>query len=282
MNTIGIMQGRLSKPIDDHIQAFPLDTWREEFSLAKEAKLHCIEWIYEADTEKTNPLRTDEGILEIDRLTECSGVPVWSVCADYYITNRLVSKLGNPNLDQIEHLKWLIKRVYLLNARHIVLPFVDTSALKSPKEVKGLINVLMSVLPDVEQTGIELHLETDLGPTDLVTILKQMAHPLIRVNYDTGNSAALGFDPTEELTLLKPWLGSIHIKDRIGDGGSVPLGTGSTDFQTCCQIIQAIGSHQFFILQAARENGLNEVDLAIHNRKFIEGKFSEIAAGVVQ
>ena len=278
-NPIGIMQGRLSPPIDGRIQSFPVDTWREEFSLAREAGLDCIEWIYEADTEAVNPLRTDAGVTEIRRLAEDSGVAVWSVCADYYMTERLGAPDGTLRGDAVKHLRWLVGRTGLLGARYIVLPFVDASSLRSSQEVDGLLAVLKSILPAAEQAGVELHLETDLQPVDLTAVLQSVDHALIRANYDIGNSASLGHDPVEELTLLKSWLGSVHVKDRVLGGGTMPLGTGTADFPTCFRLICAAGFHGPFILQAAREEGLSEVELAIRNRRFVEEQLAAATSG---
>ena len=279
MNPIGIMQGRLSPPIGGRIQSFPVDTWREEFSLAREAGLACIEWIYEADTEAVNPLRTDEGVAEIPRLIENSGVAVWSVCADYYMAERLVTPDGVPRGATVQHLMWLMGRAGLLGARYIVLPFVDASSLESSQEVEGLLVVLKSVMPAAEHAGVELHLEADLKPADLVAVLERISHPLVRANYDIGNSASLGHDPVEELTLLGPWLGSVHVKDRLLGGGTVPLGTGAADFPACFRLLCAAGFHGPFILQAARQEGLSEVELAIRNRRFVEEQLGAVASG---
>lgn len=279
MNPIGIMQGRLSPPIGGRIQSFPVGTWREEFSLAREAGLECIEWIYEADTEAANPLRTGDGVAKIRKRVESSGVAVWSVCADYYMAERLVAPDGAPREAVVEHLMWLVEHASLLGARYVVLPFVDASSLQPPQEIEGLLAVLRSVMPAIEQAGVELHLETDLQAVDLVTVLESVSHPLIRANYDIGNSAALRHDPVEELMLLGPWLGSVHIKDRVLGGGTVPLGTGSADFPTCFRLIGAADFRGPFILQAAREEGLSEVELAIRNRRFVEKQFAAVASG---
>ena len=278
-NPIGIMQGRLSPPIGGRIQGFPVDTWREEFSLARQAELDCIEWIYEADTEAINPLLTGDGVAEIRRLVENSGVAVWSVCADYYMTERLVAPDGTPREAAVEHLIWLVGRAGLLGVRYIVLPFVDASSLQSSQEVEGLLAVLKSVIPVAERAGVELHLETDLQPATLVTVLESVSHTLIRANYDIGNSAALGHDPVEELTLLGPWLGSVHVKDRVLGDGTVPLGTGAADFPTCFRLIGAASFRGPFILQAARQEGLSEVELAIRHRRFVEEQLAAVASG---
>ncbi|MBM4431738.1 MAG: sugar phosphate isomerase/epimerase, partial [Chloroflexi bacterium] len=266
-------------PVGGRIQSFPVDTWREEFSRAREAGLDCIEWVYEAETETVNPLRTDEGVAEIRRLSEDSGVAVWSVCADYYMTERLVTPDGTPREDVVGHLRWLVGQVASVGVRYIVLPFVDASSLRSREEVEGLLAVLNSVIPAAERTGVEFHLETDLQPVDLVTVLESVSHPLIRANHDIGNSAALARDPVGELTLLGPWLGSVHVKDRMHGGGTVPLGTGAADFPTCFRLIRAASFCGPFILQAAREEGLSEIELARRNRRFVEEQLAAVASG---
>lgn len=277
MNPVGIMQGRLSTPVSGRIQAFPVDTWREEFFLARKAKLDCIEWIYEKGTESMNPMRTDAGLREIFQLIEATDVLVSSVCADYYMNERLVLPDERARGDMIEHLIWLVGRIGRLGARYIVLPFVDESSLRSRKEIEGLVAVLRSVLPAAERAGVELHLETNLWSADLVVLLERVSHGLVRANYDIGNSAALGHNPVEELTLLKPWLGSVHVKDRILGGDTVRLGTGAADFPTCLRLICDAGFRGPFILQTAREDGLSEFDLAIRNRQFLENQLSAVA-----
>jgi len=279
MNPIGVMQGRLSPPVSGRIQSFPVDTWREEFFRAREAGLDCIEWIYEAGTEVVNPLRTDAGIVEIQRLVEASGVEVRSICADYYMAERLVAPDGALQSKAVEHLRWLVERAGAIGVRYIVLPFVDASSLKSPQEVEGLIAFLNSIIPIAERANVELHLETELQPVELVTALESISHPLIRANCDIGNSASLGHHPAEELTLLGPWLGSVHVKDRILGGGTVPLGTGAADFPTCFRLICAAGFRGPFILQTAREDGLSEIELAIFNRKFVEKQLAAVIIG---
>lgn len=270
MNPIGIMQGRLSPPAGNRIQSFPIKTWRHEFTLAREAGFDSIEWVYEIETEAENPIRSDDGIEEIRRRIEETGVKVFSICADYYMRERLVDRKGNPSEARVKHLLWLIGRAGLLGVRYLVLPFVDEASLRSSKEVEGLKALLRAVLQVAERARVELHLETDLAPQELNLLLRTMDHPLLRANYDIGNSAALGRDPSEELPLLLAWLGSVHVKDRVLGGSSVPLGTGSADFSAAFQIVGSAGYQGPFILQTAREENVSELKLAIKNRRFVE------------
>ena len=279
MNPIGIMQGRLSQPAGGRIQSFPVRTWREEFGRAREAGLDCIEWIYETGTDADNSLRSDAGIAEIRRLAHAFGVGVWSLCADYYMDERLVDRQGRPRREAVDHLGWLLGRASALGARYVVLPFVDASSLKTAPELDGLRTVLEHILPLAEKARVELHLETDLLPRDLSSLLETSDHPLIRANYDIGNAASLAHDPVEELTALGSRLGSVHVKDRVIGGGTVPLGMGAADFPTCFRLIRAAGFSGAFILQAARDPDIDEVELVIRNRPFVERHLGTVVHG---
>jgi hexulose-6-phosphate isomerase len=267
---IGIMQGRLSPPTGGRIQSFPGETWREEFAFARDAGLELIEWIYEAETEEGNPLRTEDGVAQIRRLIDEFGVDIESVCADYYMSVRMVAPGGAVDGRVIEHFGWLMRRAASLPVKHIVLPLVDSSSLRGHGGGDALVNLLERLIPLAESAGLEVHLETDLPPRELATALTRVPHPLIRLTYDIGNSAALGYDPHEELTAVGLWLGSVHVKDRLLGGGTVALGAGSADFETAFRLVLAAGFRGPFILQAARVPGVAPVELARRNRRFVE------------
>jgi len=272
------MQGRLSPPVGGRIQSFPVDTWRDEFPRAREAGLDCIEWVYEVDTEAGNPLATEAGVAAIQALVATTGVAVGSICADFYMQERLVGDDGVPRAAAVEHLRRLLQRAAGLGVRYLVLPFVDESSLQSEAQLAGLAKVMTALLPKAEEAGVELHLETDLNPARLAQLLKEVSQPFLRANYDIGNSASLGHDPVEELTLLGPWLGSVHVKDRLLGGGTVPLGTGAADFAACFRLFRQSHYRGPFILQAAREEGMSETDLARRNRRFVQNQIAAVTA----
>ena len=47
-NKIGVMQGRLSNPINNEIQAFPAKEWKKEFSKAEKIGYDLIEWVFDS------------------------------------------------------------------------------------------------------------------------------------------------------------------------------------------------------------------------------------------
>jgi hexulose-6-phosphate isomerase len=264
------MLGRLSPPETDGVQAFPTTGWRSEFGKARDASLATIEWIYDVHGEGANPIETDQGIAELHSLSDANGVPVGSLCADWLMPNRLVRVKQVERDERLERLRWLIDRCARLGAARVVLPFVDDSALANAKDEDDAIDALQRVLPDAERAGIELHLETSLGPSQYRHFLARIDHELIKVNYDSGNSASLGYNPEEELAAYGERVGSVHVKDRVRGGGTVPLGTGAANLAALFDALGRLAYKGDFILQVARGRQGDEVAWAIESRRTVE------------
>ena len=81
-NKIGIMSGRLSQPINQAIQTFPKETWKDEFEKANRIGFEKIEWIF--DYQK-NPIMEDDGVKEIKKYSEKYDIEINSICADYFM-----------------------------------------------------------------------------------------------------------------------------------------------------------------------------------------------------
>ena len=56
MNKIGFMQGRLSPLVNNQIQSFPFKYWLNEFPLANQLGISCIEWTLDYPKLHQNPL----------------------------------------------------------------------------------------------------------------------------------------------------------------------------------------------------------------------------------
>jgi len=268
--SIGIMQGRLLPKIDGRIQCFPAEQWRDEFALAEKAGLQLIEWIYEVYGEEKNPLATDEGIAELRELTARHGIAVRSLCADYFMDRPL---LANPE-ESGKKLGWLLGRCHLTGIRRIILPFVDASRLGDYRAEDALIDLLSPFTSEAERLGIELHLETDLTPLRFANLIERLPGTVFKVNYDSGNSASHGYNVTEEFKAYGFRIGSLHIKDRVRGGSTVPLGTGNTDFKALRAALDAVEYDDDVILQVARGENGDEVALAANNRLFVESLLS--------
>lgn len=266
----GIMQGRLVAPEGTLYQCFPRVAWAEEFPRAKAAGLETIEWIYDVYGEDVNPIANDAGLARMRELMKEHGIVVRSVCADYFMERPFLHCTDAEQGERVAKLGWLLEQCAKLDMQRVVLPFVDASKLQGDDDAKALARVLESVLPVAERTRVEIHLETDLGPEKFAELLALLPSPMVGVNYDSGNSSSLGYEPREEFAAYGKRVRSVHIKDRVLGGKTVALGTGDADFPALFESLAKVGYDGDFILQAARLEAGGEVELARANRAFAE------------
>jgi L-ribulose-5-phosphate 3-epimerase len=269
-NPIGIMQGRLSPPVDGRFQCFPLLHWQDEFGRAAEAGFQFIEWIFDEPCATTNPVASDSGIELLRQRSKASGVAVRSMCADYFMERPLLRVSPAENAQRLEKLSWLLGRCQQVGIQRVVLPFVDASRIDDDKDFNDVVASLRSIAPRCEATGVEIHLETSLPPKRFAELLAAVDHPKVKVNYDSGNSASLGFDVGEEFAAYGARVGSVHIKDRVRGGGTVPLGKGNADFTAFRDCLRRIGYTGDLTLQVARGEPGQETAMMTDVRHWVE------------
>jgi L-ribulose-5-phosphate 3-epimerase len=267
---LSIMQGRLVPPVENRIQAFPRERWAEEFPNAAAAGLDAIEWIYDTYGLGANPIETAEGIERINALVRTHKIAVRSICADYFMDFAFVRATDAERSARIEHLIWLIGQARQIDVSRMVLPFVDQSAICDEADRDAVIDTLRRVLPGARAAGVELHLETSLPPAGFSALLAMIPDPLVRVNYDSGNSSSLGYRPVEEFAAYGDRLGSVHIKDRILGGTTVPLGEGDADLKGVFAGVRKLNYTGDFVLQVARGKAGDEVAWARRNREIVQ------------
>ena len=270
---IGIMQGRLCAPVGPTIQAFPAEHWADEFPAAEAAGLYSIEWIYDINGDHVNPICSDKGAERFMELQARHHIVVESLCADYFMPEPLLKGAEADRRTRREKLLWLLRRAAGLGIARVVLPFVDASKIEDDAQGRELAALLAGVIEEAGPGIPEIHLETSLTPPRFAELLAQIDQPLVKVNYDSGNSSSLGYDADEEFAAYAPQIGSVHIKDRVRGGGTVPLGEGDADFPKLLKNLAAIRYEGPVILQVARSETGRETEWAIHNRRIVEGWF---------
>ena len=269
MTHIGIMQGRMLPPTDNRIQCFPRDRWADEFALAAQAGLDCIEWIYDLYGADVNPLATDSGLQELRDLSRQHKVKILSICADYFMDKPLVRASQAELEDRLQTLYWLMERGRLIGINRMVIPFVDASRIDTQAEFEGVVTLLKRILEETKESGIEIHLETSLAPARFAELLSGLPDARLKVNYDSGNSSSLGYAPRAEFAAYGEQVGSVHIKDRLLGASTVPLGTGDADFPALADCLRKVAYKGDFILQVARGASGDEVAWAKQNRAFV-------------
>lgn len=266
---IGIMQGRLLPPLEGKIQSFPRERWRDEFELAAAAGLAMIEWIYDLRGAKENPIVSDNGIEEMKALGARHGVEVRSLCADYFMDLPFLRADVPEVNERIDVLVWLLGRCSMAGITRVVLPFVDSSQISNDAELLFVAGVLDRVFPVAKAARVELHLETSLDPVRFARLLTLLPQSEIKVNYDSGNSASLGFAPAVEFREYGHRVGSVHVKDRLKGGTTVPLGTGDADLPSLFRCLGAVAYDGDFVLQVARGRDHDELEWSRQNLEYV-------------
>ncbi|WP_268544114.1 sugar phosphate isomerase/epimerase family protein [Candidatus Nitrosotenuis cloacae] len=248
---IGIMSGRLSPQIDNKIQLFPVDTWEDEFRIASVCGFDSIEWIFD---QQKNPILDEQGLSKMKELSNKFNVQINSICCDYFM-EKLLFNVSEFELSlNLEILTKLIESCNKLGIQMLEIPLVDSSSLQTSNDENQIVTNLDKHISLAETNDIIFTFETDLQPKRFEGFLKKFTHTNIAANYDTGNSASLGYDVTEELSTLGSWITNIHIKDRLFRGKSVTLGTGNTNFDLFFSELKKIKYDGELIIQGARND----------------------------
>ena len=270
MTRLVVMQGRLLPPTAERFQSFPLGNWEAEFQLAAEAGLDGIEWIYDEFGISGNPIATDPGVAAMLALSAEHGVCVASLCADYFMDRPLLRFTPVERDERFSRLEWLLRRCQRLGVERVVLPFVDASAIGSADELRDAAGILAQAAASARAMGVELHLETSLPPAPFAELLASLPPDVVKVNYDIGNSASLGYKPRDEFRAYGERVGSVHIKDRVRGGGTVPLGEGDADFDAVFGALRGQRYRGDFVLQVARGDTGGELAWIAANRLRVE------------
>ena len=251
---VGVMQGRLLPKYQGRYQAHPVDYWADEFHIAKDIGLDSIEFILDYNDAEKNPLLRSGGIDEILSIVKQTGVTTNTICADYFMEAPLHSDNENVAQSSLDIMKRLLVAAEKLAITDIVIPCVDQSSLTDDSAVERFVKVITFLLKDTESKKINFSLETDLPPDAFVNLLDRFDSERITVNYDIGNSAALGFDPIEELNAYGNKITDIHIKDRVLNGGPIVLGEGNANFALFFDKLKEFNYQGPFIMQAYRDD----------------------------
>jgi|SaaInlStandDraft_5_1057022.scaffolds.fasta_scaffold28522_1 L-ribulose-5-phosphate 3-epimerase len=257
MNTIGFMQGRLSPIVDGKIQAFPWKAWRYEFKIAKNINLNLVEWTLDQEDLYKNPLLTQKGQDEIKNLCRYYNIGIPSLTGDCFMQDPFWRSLGEEQNILKKDFQKILEACISVGISIIVVPLVDNGRLNNFEEEDVLIDFLKEIELFLNINNLQIAFESDFNPKELNRFICRLNPSLFGINYDIGNSAALGFDSTEEIDLYGNRIINVHVKDRVLGGTTVPLGTGDADFEKVFSNLKKIGYKGNYILQTARANDGN-------------------------
>lgn len=256
---LGIMQGRLSIPVDDHIQEFPRIFWMSEFLKLPHLKLNHIEWLVTKNSFNKNPL-----MLKNYQLTS---LPINSVCADNLVDER------------ISDMKFLEKELAPIcegainnGVLSITIPLLEESSLIDQTKRKEFCKNIKKI-SDRFPNKLSFTFEAELGIDELLEIVTLDNNYF--VTYDTGNITSFGIDHREYVSRLANKINNVHLKDRTFEAKTVAPGTGDTDFKTIFASLKEIDYNSTYTMQTAREKTGSETETIIKHKEFFKEIYNE-------
>ena len=246
------MQGRLSPLINGRIQAFPWECWKDEFPLAQQINIHLMEWTLDQERLYENPLLTEVGRAEIRTLCQQHAISILSLTGDCFMQAPLWKTQGSERITLERDFVEIAKGCAAVGIRMMLVPLVDNGRLENMAQEDDLVAFLESQSGFLVAHRLKVLFESDFVPQELARFIARLDSSLFGINYDIGNSAALGFNPQEEFAAYGTRIVNVHIKDRVLGGTTVPLGTGSANFDAVFAELAKVNYQGNFILQTAR------------------------------
>ena len=262
---IGYMQGRLSPLIDGKIQAFPWPYWQQEFPEAHKTGLHQMEWTLDQDRLYENPLMTSAGQQEIRSLCTQYEISIPSLTGDCFMQSPFWKVPIQARAALAADFLAIAIACEKVGIEMIVVPLVDTGRLDTMEQEDILVEFLQAHSEFLSKLKVTILFESDFSPIELARFIDRLPADLFGINYDIGNSSALGMNPLDEFKAYGPRIINVHVKDRLLAGTTVALGHGNADFPTVFSLLRNQNYGGNYIMQTARvDDGAHSTALKMY------------------
>ena len=155
-----------------------------------------------------------------------------------------------------------------LGVPRLGLSFEDNSSILYEHHAKQAIQILKRLTKKAEKNNIIITLETSLSAINIRTLINEVGSDNLKINFDLGNSCALGEITEHVIHELEDLIYSVHIKDRKRlFGTTVPLGKGDVNFVACFKSLKKINFKGDIVIQGARDR--NDIKTAKKYLSFV-------------
>ena len=231
---LGIIQGRLSKPVNDKIQEFPKDTWENEFFLLRQLNLNHIEWIITKDS-------FNDGITNLDIKKYSKNVS--SICCDHIIDEKI------SELDFLyERLSPICDWAEKNNILSITIPLLEESKITENNKKKLFENLIL-FSNNHQNMNFNFEIESDIFTC--LELVKQTNNFFLVC--DTGNLTSCGYSVCDWINSGFDYIRHIHLKDKtIHPSKTVEPNNGDTDFKKIFDLLNKKNYNYYYTIQTCR------------------------------
>lgn len=261
------MQGRLSPMVNGQIQAFPWHHWESEFLIAAKHSFTKIEWTLDQERLHENPLMTEDGQEIINGLLSNYNLEIPSITGDCFMQDPFWKAKGNKKKLLENDFFAIVNSCKKVGVSIIVIPLVDNGRLSNKAQENYLVDFFDDHIEFIQSKDILITFESDFEPKALSDYINRLDAGVFGINYDIGNSAALGYDPKSEFKEYGSRIYNVHIKDRKYLGNTVPLLEGDANFDLVFHELKKIDYQGNLVLQTARAIDDNHISPLLKYRE---------------
>ncbi len=239
----GVLQGRLSEPVNKKMQEFP-SNWKSEFNFLNHIELSGIEWLITPNDNLNNPFFIESNL----------PTNILSVCVDTMVNNSFYKdEFMNQNLVPV------LNKMVELNLNKIVIPLLEDSSVEN-EYIRH--EFLKNITPISENyPSINFCFEFECDKEIVMEVVNKKNNFFI--TYDTGNFTSTYKEKIDHKELIH-YFGSkiknVHFKDRTFNGETKHFGLGDTDFKIIIDSLKNINYTDNIILQLARDVDGDEIN----------------------
>ena len=150
---LGVMQGRLSLPVDGHIQEFPIH-WMGEFMILQRSSLSHLEWLVTERSFINNPILVPQYSL--------NHIPISSICADNLVNEKIADREF-----LFSNLIPICEGALKNGVPRITIPLLEDSSVEDD-EKRSAFSKLISELAFKYRSSLKFSFEAELEPKKLV------------------------------------------------------------------------------------------------------------------
>lgn len=255
---IGTLQGRLTPSKGRGIQFFPDDPgeWEREFEIANQADISAIQWVWD---KLENPLLELAFRLHLKEVLARTGISV------RHVDMQMFTKVDIANISS-DFCEQVCEAIADIDGKCVELPLLEGSTMLEEQNRQARLTGVRRFVSAAQKHGVRIAIEADPPPALYQEILETVP---VGVVYDSGNSAGMGYDVTEELSAYGDRVINVHIKDRSKGGPTVALGTGAARFPDLFAMLSQIRYSGPITLQAARGEDGHEIETVKRQVAFV-------------